>query len=59
MVSRTRTCANCSSSDLVTVTLTLSEEQVAFDHCRRCEHKTWHANGVPVGLDHVLQRASR
>ena len=53
-----RTCAQCSSTDLVTVTLTIKDEPVAFDHCRRCEHRTWHANGTQVALADVLERVS-
>ena len=50
------TCSNCSSNDLVTVSLTINNEPVSFDHCRRCEHKTWTANGTSVPLSDVLDK---
>lgn len=50
------TCANCSSEDLVTVSLEIKGEPVSFDHCRRCEHKSWSANGAALPLSDVLAR---
>jgi hypothetical protein len=53
-----RTCEKCTSADLVTVQLAINGEPVTFDHCRRCEHRTWSANGDKVGLSDVLDRVS-
>ena len=58
MLATSRSCAKCTSTDLVTVTLTIKDEPVAFDHCRRCEHRSWHANGNQVALAEVLERVS-
>ena len=53
-----RTCEKCTSTDLVTVELTINGELVTFDHCRGCEHRTWSTSGGKVGLSDVLDRVS-
>lgn len=54
-------CSNCAHHDLVTIELTIAEEQVVFHRCPRCDARTWANADGRMSRDGVLElvRASR
>lgn len=52
------TCANCSSTDLMSLSLTLKGGPVSFTHCRACEHRSWSdaEHGGQLPLPEVLTK---
>lgn len=53
-------CPTCSSTDLVSVHMTLPKGPVLFSHCRACEHRWWTdaQEAATITLPDVLDRAA-
>lgn len=49
-----RTCPSCHQGDLITISLTVGESDVAFTTCHLCEAKWWFREGEAVPLQSVL-----
>ncbi len=53
-------CEKCSSTNLVTVALTVRGDAVDFAHCRACEHRWWRdaTAGTVITLPDVLTKVA-
>ncbi|MEO8293038.1 MAG: hypothetical protein ABI635_07835 [Actinomycetota bacterium] len=47
-------CPNCTSTDLITIAMTVSGRDLAFTTCHDCETKWWHRDGESVPLQSVI-----
>jgi len=52
-------CPECNSQDCIHIEIHLTDEQVQFYSCRKCEAKWWETEGGPVDLEKVLGLAGR
>jgi transposase-like protein len=52
-------CPECTSQDCIHIEIHLTDEQVQFYSCRKCEAKWWETEGGPVDLEKVLGLAGR
>ena len=54
-------CSNCAHHDLVSITLTIADEPVAFFRCPRCDARTWEGREGAMSREVVLElvRSSR
>jgi hypothetical protein len=50
------TCPLCRSKELLSVSLRLSDGEVSFTHCNRCEWREWERRGRRMPLGAVLER---
>lgn len=48
------TCPVCEQGDLITISINVSESDLAFTTCHMCEAKWWHRDGEPVPLQSVI-----
>ena len=53
-MSSSPSCPNCDSTDLITISMTVSGRELAFTTCHLCETKWWHRNGEQVPLQSVI-----
>ena len=49
-----RTCDECGSTDLVTITMEVGDQELSFTACHNCEAKWWYKSGELVPLTSVL-----
>ncbi len=54
LMAETRTCPNCKSGDLITITMAVSGRDLAFTTCHLCEAKWWYRDGEEVPLRSVI-----
>jgi hypothetical protein len=52
-------CPECNSQDCIHIEIHLTDEQVQFYSCRKCEAKWWESESGPVDLEKVLGLAGR
>lgn len=52
-------CEQCGNQNLITIHLDLSDEALALHRCAYCDIRVWEGHGGEVGLDHVLEMATR
>jgi uncharacterized protein (DUF983 family) len=48
------TCPSCKSGDLISITMTVSDRELAFCTCHHCEAKWWFRDGEEVPLQSVI-----
>ncbi len=48
------TCPVCSQGDLITISLAVSETDLAFTTCHMCEAKWWYRDGQAIPLQSVI-----
>lgn len=48
------TCPVCSHGDLITISMTVSGNELAFTTCHMCEAKWWYQDGESVPLRSVI-----
>ena len=49
-----KTCNECGSRDLVTITMTVDGQDVSFTACHGCEAKWWFRDGERIALESIL-----
>ena len=47
-------CPNCRQGDLITITMTVTDRDLAFTTCHMCEAKWWQRDGEEVPLRSVI-----
>jgi hypothetical protein len=53
-------CADCGADSVIQIDLTLADgTEVDFYSCHQCESRWWNRDGEKLGLDAVLDLASR
>lgn len=52
-------CERCGSENLITIQLDLSDEALTLHRCSNCDIRVWEGRDGEVGLEHVLELASR
>ena len=50
-------CERCGGS-LVSIAFTINGEERTMHSCSKCDHRTWLADGSPIGLGGVLEEIS-
>jgi len=50
-----RTCPECGSGELLTITMMVEEHPLAFTACHECEAKWWSRDGEPTTLPSVIE----
>ncbi|HEX6331565.1 MAG TPA: hypothetical protein VF129_09815 [Actinomycetota bacterium] len=48
------TCPVCSQGDLISITMNVGGNDLAFTTCHMCEAKWWYRNGEPMPLQSVI-----
>jgi formate dehydrogenase maturation protein FdhE len=48
------TCPSCRSGDLISITMTVAGDELAFSTCHLCEAKWWYKDGKQVPLQSVI-----
>ncbi len=48
------TCPNCGQGDLITISMSVSEQDLMFTTCHLCEAKWWYRQGELVPLSSVI-----
>jgi formate dehydrogenase maturation protein FdhE len=48
------TCPVCGKGDLISITMTVGESDLAFTTCHLCEAKWWYRDGEAVALRSVI-----
>ena len=48
------TCPSCRSGDLISITMTVAGDELAFTTCHLCEAKWWYKDGKQVPLQSVI-----
>jgi len=54
MTDQAGNCPECRTGDLVTITMTVSDQELSFTTCHFCEAKWWSRAGEPVQFASVL-----
>jgi uncharacterized protein (DUF983 family) len=54
MPDATGSCPNCRQGDLITISMAVSERDLTFTTCHRCEAKWWFRDGEMVPLSSVI-----
>jgi DNA polymerase III alpha subunit (gram-positive type) len=48
------TCPVCQQGDLITISMSVSGNDLSFTTCHMCEAKWWYRDGEPVPLQSVI-----
>jgi hypothetical protein len=48
------TCPECNAGDVITISMSVADTDLAFSTCHLCEAKWWHRDGEPVELRSIL-----